>query len=131
MKKTRLLSLTLALALVLVGCSNGKIKTSDGDINSEVVGKTNEGLEDLRSKKSAYVTINGDEVSYADFYKFYDLYSGILAMRQNLTEELTNLFVLDKIVSKELEENKIEISQEELDKELELYEDNTKKLVRV
>ena len=121
MKKTKLLSLTLALALVLVGCSNGKIKTSDGDINSEVVGKTNEGLEDLRSKKGAYVTINGDEVSYADFYNFYDLYSGILAMRQNLTEELTNLFVLDKIVSKELEENKIEISQEELDKELELY----------
>ena len=121
MKKIKLLSLTLALVLVLVGCSNGKIKTSEGDVSSEVLGKTNEGLEDLRAKKGAFLTVNGDEVSYSDFYKFYDLYSGILAMRQNLTEELTNLFVLDKIVSKELEENKIEISQEELDKELELY----------
>ena len=124
MKKIKLLSLTLALALVLVGCSNGKIKTSEGDVSSEVLGKTNEGLEDLRAKKGAFLTVNGDEVSYSDFYKFYDLYSGILAMRQNLTEELTNLFVLDKIVSKELADNKIEVSQEELDKELGLYIQN-------
>lgn len=124
MKKIKLLSLTLALVLVLVGCSNGKIKTSEGDVSSEVLGKTNEGLEDLRAKKGAFLTVNGDEVSYSDFYKFYDLYSGILAMRQNLTEELTNLFVLDKIVSKELADNKIEVSQEELDKELGLYIQN-------
>lgn len=117
MKKRKLAALTLALSLALAGCSSAKVK-------SNVIGKTNEGLEDLRNKKGAYVTVNGDEVSYSEFYKFYDLYSGILAMRQNLTKELTNLFVLDKIVSKELKENKIEVSQEELDKELELYVKN-------
>lgn len=131
MKNKKLMSLLLAMVLVFTACnSQTNNQTTEGETSAETAAEEVQGLddvkdvEDLRAKKDKFITVDGEEVSYSKFYQFYDLYAGIFAMGRNLSTELTNLFVLDKIVSEELEAANIEVTQEEIDNEINLYIQN-------
>lgn len=130
MKNKRIIALLLAMILVFTACN---AKTNEETATEESTTETTEetqGLddvdevEDLRAKEDKFITVDGEEVSYSQFYQFYDLYAGIFAMGRNLSTELTNLFVMDKIVSEELEAASIEVTQEEIDNEINLYIQN-------
>lgn len=108
MKKSKLAAGILALTLALTACSSGS-----GDSAT-----------DFRSKDDTYLDINGEKVSYAKFYQFYDLYSGIMSMGQGLSSELTNLFILDNIITRDLQANDIEVTDEEVQSELDTYVKN-------
>ena len=78
-------------------------------------------IEDLRNNKKTMVSINGEDISHRRFYEFYDLYSSIMGMGQNLSQEITNLFIGDQIINKELKEANITVSDEEIKTEIDNY----------
>lgn len=117
MKRFKIMSLLMALTLVLTAC--GQSGNTSGDADGEI-----KEVVDLRAKDDAFLTVNGEEVSYSKYYKFFDLYSAIMSMGQNLNTELTNLFVLDKIVSDDLNANEITVTEEEVDAEVQKYISN-------
>lgn len=134
MKKTRIISLLLALSLVLVACGTNSDETTDESNTPRVVEETNETneekkvkekeytkIEDLRNNKKTMVSINGEDISHRRFYEFYDLYSSIMGMGQNLSQEITNLFIGDQIINKELKEANITVSDEEIKTEIDNY----------
>ncbi|MGY3776123.1 peptidylprolyl isomerase [Helcococcus sueciensis] len=134
MKKTRIISLLLALSLVLVACGTNSDETTDEGNTPRVVEETNETneeekrkekeytkIEDLRNNKKTMVSINGEDISHRRFYEFYDLYSSIMGMGQNLSQEITNLFIGDQIINKELKEANITVSDEEIKTEIDNY----------
>lgn len=129
MKKIKLLLASLFAVMALVAC-NTQQNTVVED-NKEVVEQDstsengqNENNNEFRNSASKFLTINGKEVSYSDYYKMYDLYAGIIALQQNLTNELTQMIVRDSIITKELEEKKVEVTDEEVEAELKKYVDN-------
>lgn len=129
MKKFRILSLLLALSLVLVACGNSTNNetNSEGETLTESTKNKTEKeytkVEDLRNNTKTMISINGEEISYERFYDFYDLYSSIMGMGQNLSNELTNLFLRDQIINNELKKANIKVSDEEINDELQKYID--------
>ncbi|MDO4604477.1 MAG: peptidylprolyl isomerase [Helcococcus sp.] len=125
MKKFRILSLILALSLVLVACSNNTSETKVEKDSTQNTTKTNEKeytkVEDLRNNKKTMLSINGEEISHEKFYEFFDLYASVMGMGQNLSNELNNLFLRDQIISNELKEANIKISDEDINNELQNY----------
>lgn len=125
MKKFRILSLILALSLVLVACANKGSETTKEHETTQNASKTTEKeyskVEDLRNNKNTMLSINGLEISYERFYKFFDLYASVMGMGQNLSNELNNLFLRDLIISNELKEANIKISDDEINNELQKY----------
>lgn len=121
MKKIKFLSLILALSLILVACSNNETTESTNEQSSQTVGKEYSKVEDLRDNNKTFVTINDEEISHEQFYQMYDLYASMMSMNQNLSSELTNLFVIDNIISKELSEANQEVTKDEIDAEVQKY----------
>lgn len=114
MKKFKTISVALSLSMLLAGCSSKESTkvNNDADVNN------------LRKSEQVYMNIEGEEIPYSKFYQFYDLYAGIYALGNNLNGELTNLFILDKIISDDLQKEGIEIKDEEIDEEINLYVQN-------
>ncbi|MFL8887952.1 peptidylprolyl isomerase [Helcococcus kunzii] len=138
MKNKKLVILVLSLSLVLSACGQNKNETGKETNTQESAGETNakntqgtlktisdiKDPENFRDKKDKFMVIDGKEVSYGQFYKFYDLYSSVMSMRQNLSTELVNLFVRDKIVQDELNKEKIEVTDQEIVDEVNSYISN-------
>lgn len=116
MKKTRIMAVILAFSLALAGCQSG------GETKKDTAAKTD--ATGIRANKGKYITVGDKEVSYEEFYKFYDLYANVMAMQGNLSRELTSLFARDKIVSDDNAKNGIKITDQDIDKEIELYVQN-------
>lgn len=128
--KIKILSLILGLSISLVAC--GKANTNPKDENKkESVNESSKEtksketkkekpvkLENLRKKGSPFLSVNDEKVSYEQFYKYYDLYAGVVALQQNLNSNVANLLIRDIIVTKDLEKEKVKITQEEIDAEL-------------
>lgn len=135
MKKIKLLSILVACSLFLAACGNNTNTTSEtkaessgesnGEKTTETVAETKEEKPveriDLRSKDSKYLTVDGKEVSYSEFFKYYDLYSGIIAMQQQLGSNLTDLVVRNVIITKDLEDKKVEVTDEEVNAEIDKF----------
>ncbi|MFM1524375.1 MULTISPECIES: peptidylprolyl isomerase [Helcococcus] len=130
MKKIKLLSIILAATIFVAGC---QAKTDKNGSEKADVSKTKDAkdadlnkikITDLRGNTNIFMDINGQKVTFDNFYKYYDLYSGILAMQRNLTGELSNLLVRDKIIKDELKAKNITVTDEEVKKEIDLYVKN-------
>lgn len=130
MKKNKLVILVLALSLVLSACGQNTKETgkeSTGETSSETKNETVKKITKIkdpvnfRTKKDKFMTIDGKEVSYEQFYKFFDLYASVMSMKQNLSSELVNLFIRDKIVKDDLKEAKIEVTDQEILDEVNSY----------
>ncbi|MFM1534287.1 peptidylprolyl isomerase [Helcococcus ovis] len=130
MKKIKLLSIILAATVFIAGCQaktgkNGSEKSDVSktkDVKSSDLSKVK--ITNLRENKNVFMDINGQKVTFDNFYKYYDLYSGILGMPRNLNGELLNLFVRDKIIKDELKAKNITVSDDEVKKEIDLYVKN-------
>lgn len=122
MKKTKALLLALILVFTAVGCSNNSDDNNDETNNKQTQGSVD--LNNFRENDNTFIKIGDEEISHKKFYNFYDLYSSVLAMQRNLSNDLTQLFVRDVIVEKDLKEDNITVSDEEVDQEVELYKTN-------
>lgn len=133
MKKIKLLSIIVACSLFLVACGN---KGSDKEDNNQ--GPTLESSKeekekekkkdekpvkrtDLRSKKTKYLSVNGKEVSYEQFFKYYDLYSGVLAMRERLGSNLADLMIRNIVIDKALADKNVKVTEQEINDEIDKF----------
>ena len=132
MKKIKLLSIIVACSLLLVACGKGSDKEDNNQgptLESSKEEKEKEKKKDekpvkrtdLRSKKTKYLSVNGKEVSYEQFFKYYDLYSGVLAMRERLGSNLADLMIRNIVVDKALEEKNVKVTDTEVDAEVEKF----------
>lgn len=126
--------LLLSLSLVIAGCqkttkeinAETKLETilesvsdvSDSDKNDS------SSIQNYREIKSPLFKVNGQEVSFEKYYKYFDLYSSLMAMNNNLTSDLTNLMIRDKIINEELKSAGINIADEEINNEINEYKKN-------
>ncbi|MDY3052587.1 MAG: peptidylprolyl isomerase [Ndongobacter sp.] len=90
--KKRGMAGALSLMLLLAGCGAGE-KTAQG----------------------TYATVNGVEITNADYEKNLDLYTKMLIARYQVKSTVENLLIHDAVVRQELEKNKIEVTQDRLD----------------
>lgn len=107
MKKTKLVATGLALTLALSACGANNNSSSSA-------GKTG-----LRASDKPYMTINDDKISNKDFYAQYDLFAGVFAIQQGVGESVKNMMQRDYVISKDIEKNKIKISEDDYKKALE------------
>lgn len=121
MKKFKILSFILAMSVLLVGCAKGEKGKTEKDKDDKKAGYTYNHVEDYRKSKKPFLSVNGKEIPYEKFYKFFDLYSSIVAVNQNLSSQVTNLFVMDTIINEELEKDKVKVDDKELEKEISDY----------
>lgn len=139
MKKNKFLILILSLSLVLSACGQNKATNTETKAEKSAGESKTESEKEstgenkiseikdpinFREKKDKFMVIDGEEVSYEQFYKFYDMYSSVMSMRQNLSSELVNLFVRDKIVQDELKEAKVEVTEKDILDEVNSYVSN-------
>lgn len=90
--KKRGMAGALGLMLLLAGCG--------------AEGKTAQGT---------YATVNGMEITNADYEKHLDLYTKMLSARYQVKSTVGNLLIHDAVVRQELDKNKIEVTKDRLD----------------
>lgn len=102
----KIIALVLATAFTFQACSNGNnTNTASNEQESKV---TSTELAD-----SAVATIDGEEVSKEDYKKEISFYSAMLASQQQLKSSVVQMMIQDKLISKDLEKNKIKIDDKE------------------
>lgn len=57
-------------------------------------------------------TVNGVELDAAEYQLFYDMYLGMIAKQQMLSDNVKNMLVDEAIIKQDLEKNKVEVSKE-------------------
>lgn len=98
MKRIKLVAMGLSLAIGLTACSN----SGSG----------------VRNSNQTILKIGEEEISNKDYYKMYDLYKSVIALNNGLDNTVTSMMVRDKFISDDLKANKIEITDEEYQVEI-------------
>ncbi len=100
MKKLMGMMLAFVLVLGLAACGEEKAPAENTDA------KTAESIG----------TVNGKEVSQADYDMFYNMYLDILAKQQRLSENVKSMLVEKSIIEQDLEKNKVKVTEEDIKK---------------
>lgn len=98
MKKIAGVFLSLALVAGLTACGTDGAKGADK--------KTPESIG----------TVNGVELDVAKYQMLYDVYLGMIAKQQMLSENIQSILVEEAVVLQDLEKNKVEITKDIIDK---------------
>ena len=102
MKKIKVIALVLAMVMLLAAC--GQAKTSNG--------KTG-----IRASEKPFVKVGDTEVSNKEYYEQYDLFAAVYALNQGLNQNISNMIISDTFIAKDLADKKVEITEEEYQKE--------------
>ncbi|MDO4772232.1 MAG: peptidylprolyl isomerase [Bacillota bacterium] len=98
MKKIAGVFLSLALVVGLAACGTDGAKGAD------------------KKAPESIGTVNGVELDVAKYQMFYDMYLGMIAKQQMLSENIQSMLVDEAVVLQDLEKNKVEISKDVIDK---------------
>ncbi len=61
-------------------------------------------------------TVNGEEINAAEYEMFYKIYLDMIAKQQNLSGNIKDMLVDNALLVQDLEKNKVEVSQDSIDK---------------
>lgn len=96
------LGIVLVAALALQAC--GKQETKTGSSNQEV-------NQEVKLSDKAVAVIDGEEISKSDYKNEITFYSAMVASKQQLKNSVVKMMIQDKLISKDLEKNKIKIDE--------------------
>ncbi|MCI5840205.1 MAG: peptidylprolyl isomerase [Peptoniphilaceae bacterium] len=111
--KKQLITAILTCSIILSACSNTSNKNENNDLSNSNIESTQKS-ETKELPKDAVALIGNDKITKDDFKKEMDFYKSLLAVRQNLEPQLTQMMIQDYIISKDLEKNKVEITDKEV-----------------
>lgn len=109
----KLMGAIFASTILLTACGANGTTNESSNVNPDSTQVTESEAKEKLGNDSVAI-VNGEKLSKDDYQKEMDFYKGMLAAQQGLKDSVVQMMVQDKLISNDLEKNKIKVSEKEI-----------------
>lgn len=126
----KLVAIAMASTFLLQACGNDStkdnVKSNETSTKVEEEADTSGKEKEKKSNlpKGSVAVVNGDKISEEDYKKEISFYAGLLASQQKLKPSIVQMMVQDKLISDDLEKNKVKVDEKAINDNFVKYVEN-------
>lgn len=118
----KLVALVMATAFTLQACGNSNTGKDNASSASTENGQSTQ--TEAKLPKDAVAVVNGDNISLDDYKNEISFYASMLASQQQLKSSVVQMMIQDKLISNDLDENKITVADKDVNEAFLQYVEN-------